>query len=173
MRLRDATADDIGRIAALHAESWRRTYRGMYSDHYLDHEVDADLLARWTGNLSTANASTSTVVAEDGDELAGFVHTVLHDHPDWGALLDNLHVDPDRKRSGLGTVLMAASARAVLAARPITPVYLWVLQANTAAQRFYDARGGMCAATEPWTAPDGTPIVSLRYTWPDPTTLLA
>jgi hypothetical protein len=29
---RGATADDIGPIASLHADSWRRNYRGSFSD---------------------------------------------------------------------------------------------------------------------------------------------
>jgi hypothetical protein len=34
--LRDATIADAERIAQLHTESWRRTYRGMMRDAFLD-----------------------------------------------------------------------------------------------------------------------------------------
>ena len=50
-RLRPAAGADAGRIAALHADSWRRHYRGAYSDAFLDGEVDADRLAVWTQRL--------------------------------------------------------------------------------------------------------------------------
>jgi hypothetical protein len=35
MNYRDATARDIDAIAGLHAESWRRNYRGAFSDSHL------------------------------------------------------------------------------------------------------------------------------------------
>src|SRR6188768_3459087 len=42
--LRPATAGDAGQIAALHADSWRRHYRGAYSDAFLDGDVLTDRL---------------------------------------------------------------------------------------------------------------------------------
>ena len=39
MHFRRAEARDADRIAQLHAESWRRTYRGMMRDEFLDGDV--------------------------------------------------------------------------------------------------------------------------------------
>jgi hypothetical protein len=36
VRIRVADSSDAPAIAALHAESWRRHYRGAYSDAFLD-----------------------------------------------------------------------------------------------------------------------------------------
>ena len=33
----------------LHADSWRRHYRGAFSDAFLDGDVAGYLLAEWTG----------------------------------------------------------------------------------------------------------------------------
>ena len=38
---------DFPQVATLHAESWRRHYRGAYSDAYLDGDVVADRLEVW------------------------------------------------------------------------------------------------------------------------------
>jgi len=54
----------------------------------------------------------------------------------WGALLDNLHVTYGRKRLGIGTRLLAATAQGVLDRSPGSGLYLWVLEQNTAAQAF-------------------------------------
>jgi GNAT superfamily N-acetyltransferase len=108
------------------------------------------------------------VVAVDG-EVVGLVHTVLWHDPAWGALLDNLHVAHGLQRGGVGTGLMARSAAAVLARRPVIGLYLWVLEANTAAQAFYAARGGTCEGSEWSEAPGGGAILGLRYVWRDPT----
>ena len=64
VELRDATAHDSEAVAALHADSWRRNYRGAFPDAYLDGEVFADRRAVWTERLREAAADAFTVVAE-------------------------------------------------------------------------------------------------------------
>ena len=156
-------------VAALHADSWRRNYRGAYPDEFLDNEVDGERLTVWTGRLEHPVAVARTVVAERAG-IVGFVHVVLDEDPDWGSLIDNLHVAHDAKRQGIGVSLMAQAAQFVIDERPGTPLYLLVLGQNQAAQAFYDARGGSCVESwSRWPQP-GT---SLRYAWPDPTRLLA
>ena len=90
-----------------------------------------------------------------------------------GALLENLHVLHELKGQGIGTHLMAASARAALDSRPGAGLYLWVLDQNAAAQAFYAARGGVEAGREvrgPF--PGGGTALGRRIVWPDPSTLL-
>jgi len=171
--LRDATHDDAEAIAGLHAESWRRTYRGIYSDSYLDGEVVAERRAAWRERFANPDPAASTVAAELQGALVGFAHTILDADATWGTLLDNLHVAPDVKRSGIGTVLLGASA-AFAAERGTTPVlHLWVLEANLGARAFYDARGGECVERAGDHAPDGTRVIGLRYVWRDANVLRA
>jgi ribosomal protein S18 acetylase RimI-like enzyme len=170
---RPATADDAPGVAALHADSWRRHYRGSYPDDYLDGDVDADRLAEWTARLSSPAPGDRTTVALDGaGRIVGLVHTILHEDPDWGALLDNLHVRADLKRQGIGARLMASSAEAVLASEPVTGLYLWVLERNRAAQAFYTRLGGVLGDGEPFDTPGGGRAVGIRVVWPDPSVLL-
>jgi ribosomal protein S18 acetylase RimI-like enzyme len=170
--LRPADTGDIEAIATLHAENWRRHYRGAFSDAYLDGGVYDDRRAIWSQRLTAPDPADDTVVAEAGAALVGFAHTILDDDPEWGALLDNLHVSPDARRSGLGTRLMAASAAAVVARGQHPGLYLWVLEGNVAAQTFYDALGGRLAGREVSEPPGGGSIVGLRYVWPDASVLL-
>src|SRR5450755_1194789 len=146
MHFRVAGASDIEAVARLHPESWRRSYRGAYSDAYLDGDVFADRLEVWTGRLTDPQSTSTTIVANDDDDgaIVGFAHTIFDTHPILGALLENLHVAHDEKRRGGGTRLTEASARAVLERTPPTGLYLSVLEQNTAAQAFYDERGGLC-----------------------------
>jgi ribosomal protein S18 acetylase RimI-like enzyme len=173
VRYRRATADDVAGIAELHADSWRRHYRGAYSDAFLDGDVHADRKAVWSERLTAVGADSVTVVAEDERVLVGFAHTRLDAHPDLGALLDNLHVAYALKRDGIGTRLMAESAAAVLELRPGRGLYLRVLEQNTAAQAFYEARGGRRVGRDlggPF--PGGGRAFVFVYAWPDPSTLL-
>ena len=171
MGFRVATADDIEKIASLHAESWRRNYRGIYADAYLDGPVSDERLAVWTERLHAPKPEDHTVLAEEAGALIGFVHTILGHDPTWGALLDNLHVVHERKRGGLGRQLMAISAEVVVDRTPGSGLYLWVLEDNRPAQSFHDALGGSCVGYETHAAPGGGAAVVLRYAWPDPSVL--
>ena len=165
--LRDATARDSEAIAALHADSWRRNYRGAFPDAYLDGEVFADRRAVWTERLREPRAEAFTVVAEIDGLVVGFAHTILDADEELGALVDNLHVTHDRKREGIGARLMADSARRVAACRPGSGLYLEVLEQNTAAQAFYEARGGTRVGPSQAVPVEGGGTAScFVYAWP-------
>ena len=108
-------------IAHLHADSWRRNYRGAFSDAYLDGDLVAERLSVWSDRLRPPHAGTFTIVAEHPDPgtaharcqpVVGLAHTILGDDPAWGALLDNLHVSHAQQGRGIGTRLMAETAAA-------------------------------------------------------------
>ncbi len=171
-----ADASDAEAIAALHADSWRRHYRGAYADAFLDGDVQSDRVAVWTERLREPDRPVQTIVVEDRDGLVAFAHTVFEADPVWGALLDNLHVVYGKKRVGLGSRLLAMTARAVLERG--TGLYLWVLEQNADAQAFYAARGGTCVERAPVPPPggiagrlNGSPV-GLRYAWSDPAVAL-
>lgn len=172
MRYRRATHDDVDAIAALHAESWRRHYRGVLDDAFLDGDVVADRRALWRDRFARPLPTYLTIVAEQAGVVVGFAHTVLDDDPTWGALVDNLHVAPHLKGQGVGTRLMAETARAVLGRSPTSGLYLWVFEQNTAAQAFYEARGGQRTGRDTYDPPGGGRAPVLRYAWPDASVLL-
>lgn len=169
LRVTDDAAD-VDRIVALHVASWRATYRGMYADHYLDHVVEGERHERWTQRFADRSGRWTMLAEEDG-ALVGFVHLEMDEEPAWGPLVENLHAAPDRKRQGIGRLLLAQAAAHVTRARPGEPMHLWVLDANHHARAFYAALGGEDVETTPWTGPDGTPIVSHRIVWRDPSRL--
>jgi ribosomal protein S18 acetylase RimI-like enzyme len=179
LHLRPAGPADPERIAALHAHSWRRHYRGAYADDFLDGDLDDDRRAVWAGRLLVPHDGGATIVAEDDMSMVGFVHVIFDDDPSWGALIENLHVAYGSERSGIGTRLMIEAARAVIDRSATSGLYLWVLEQNVAAQAFYNARGGR-RVEQAWAlAPggvnsrlNGSPL-RWRYVWAKPTVLLA
>ncbi|MEV4630023.1 GNAT family N-acetyltransferase [Micromonospora sp. NPDC049523] len=177
-RFRLATSDDAEQIAELHADSWRRHYRGAYADSYLDGDVVGDRRAVWSARLAAPTNST-TVLAEHEHRLVGFVHVIFDHDPTWGSLVDNLHVVHDHRGTGVGTDLLGRAARAVADRATGTAIYLWVLQQNTAARQFYLARGATCVQTATVEPPGGDPTRlngnphKLRMTWPDAASLTA
>jgi GNAT superfamily N-acetyltransferase len=172
VRFRSADADDVESIAALHADSWRRYYRGAYADSFLDGDVAADRRLVWSSRFA-APSNTETVLAERNGRLVGFVHVVFDADPRWGSLVDNLHVRHDQRRTGVGTHLLDRAARAVSRQASGSAMYLWVLQQNTAAQQFYHSCGATRAEIAPVPPPGGDPARltgtprGLRMVWPD------
>ena len=169
---RQATAADVPAIARLHGESWRNHYRGAYADEFLDGPVFDERLAVWTERFDRPSPSAVTVLAMTGDALVGFAHTFLDDDPEWGSLLDNLHVTLARKGSGVGRKLMGRTAELVLDRATSPRLYLWVLEQNVAAQGFYQRLGGEFAGTKATQAPGGKEVAAIRVVWPDSSVLL-
>ncbi|MEV0791241.1 GNAT family N-acetyltransferase [Kribbella sp. NPDC050459] len=169
---RVAGAEDAAAVAELHGDSWRRHYRGAYADAFLDDESPEYLGAMWARRLA-AREGTRTTVAEDDGQLIGLAHVVFDADPKYGALVDNLHVRAPLKRQGIGTRLLALTAEHVRD----TGIFLWVLEQNTAAQAFYEARCGIRGDRKDVPPPGGDPRrlngqpACFRYYWPDPAIL--
>ena len=102
--------------------------------------------------MSAPDPRARTIVAELDGEFVGLAHTQLGEDATWGALLDNLHVSYGLKRLGVGTRLLALTARAVLDSSPASGLYLWVLEQNA----------GAAPSTRPAAAPASRPSPSRR-----------
>jgi ribosomal protein S18 acetylase RimI-like enzyme len=173
VQYRDAKERDADSVAALHADSWRRHYRGAYLDTYLDGDVITERQQVWRGRLTEPRTGQVTVIAHQGDEIVGFAHTILDEDPEWGSLLENLHVTSELKRNGIGSHLLSETAQRLLRLRPAGSLHLWVLDQNTAAQAFYGSRGGSRVETQlrgPF--PGGGRALGHCYHWPDPDRLV-
>lgn len=175
VRLRALRPDDAGAIAALHAASWRSAYRGILPDDFLDHGLAEDRQAVWRARLQAAPhaAAFGTVAEHPEGRLIGFVYAVKDEDPVWGTFVDNLHVHPNAKGGGLGRQLLRAVVRQ-LGPGPTRPLYLWVLDANEPAKRFYARLGAEFAEQETEVLPFGNvALPKWRCVWRDPAVLLA
>jgi GNAT superfamily N-acetyltransferase len=179
VRFRMAGPGDAHAIADLHADSWQQHYRGAFSDAFLDNDVAGYLLPLWAERLASPAREARTVLAEMDGAVVGLAHTLLGDHPVWGAFLDNLHVAHGLKRQGIGTRLLALTGHEVAGWSPSSGLHLWVLEQNSDARAFYAARGGVCVERAEVTPPGGDATrlngrpMSLRYAWPDPSKLFS
>lgn len=162
--LREATAADADAIAALHAASWRATYRGILSDAYLDGPIETERRRHWAARLDDGSPPL-VLVAPDQDGLAGFICMIGDADPRWGALIDNLHVRPDRHGRGFGRALMRAAAGRLAARMPGRPVHLWVFDGNTAARAAYERMGGRAVERHDHATPEGRAVPAWRYAW--------
>jgi GNAT superfamily N-acetyltransferase len=159
--LRPATPTDAPAIANLHAQSWRFAYRGAYPDG----PVFEDRARVWNERLTSPATNQHVTLAEDNGALIGFACSYGDDDAQWGTLVDNLHVHPNRHRQGTGRLLLAEVAAWCSQTYPDRGLYLWVLAQNDRAQRFYKSLGAADQGTKTSTPPGGGTITAHRYTW--------
>ncbi len=180
MIVRTATRDDCDAIATLHAASWRSTYRQILSDDYLDRHVAEDRQDLWAARFVKFDEKQHHVsVAVDdapahgacGPAIVGFVCVLLDEEPELGALLDNLHVSPERHRRGIGRLLMARAAHWVALTQPGWAMHLWVYEDNAKTVAFYRSAGGNEVDHRVIVTPAGNRAAVLRFEWPDPAAL--
>jgi GNAT superfamily N-acetyltransferase len=170
--VRAAGPADADAIAALHADSWRRSYRGMMPDAYLDGDVVTERRAVWRERFAAPREDQRVwVVDGDGDGLAGFVCLFGDGDPVLGAYVDNLHVRRGVQGRGVGAALLGRAAAWTLAERPGSGLYLWAFEANAAARGFYRRLGAVEDAREEFPDPGGGSGRSVRCVWPDPARL--
>ena len=171
MKFREAQRDDAEKIAMLHANSWRQTYRGMMPDDFLDGDVISNRLQVWHDRLAHDRADQFVCLAEEGTTLVGFICTFGNEDSIWGSCIDNMHVAHERKRMGIGTALMKETADWLKTHYPRPGVYLWVMEANGPARQFYERLGASNVGTVDKLDPAGGSAPNCRYVWPSPTKL--
>lgn len=161
-----ARVDDADAIAMLQIESWRSAYRGLLPDAFLDGPIVEDRLRLWRSRLRAPAPDRRLVVkARTDGALAGFVCVLLDAEPEWGPLLENLHVRPDLKGKGIGRRLFESARDWVGDVAPAERMHLTVIEGNVAARRFYDRQGGTIVERKIVEVVPGAWLPMLRYIW--------
>jgi GNAT superfamily N-acetyltransferase len=177
MQILEATAADAATVASLHAESWRTAYRGILTDNFLDQHAHGERLALWAARFAAQSRHEDrpkmfVLLAEENAIALGFASIFVEADPTYGSLLDNLHVSPKITRTGIGRQLLSECARQLLNRRSRAGLYLWVIDRNRNAQKFYEKAGATYSGSEEHDMPDGSRVVALRCYWPNPASLV-
>jgi GNAT superfamily N-acetyltransferase len=167
IELRPAKFSDHTAIAKIHTESWQKNYRNILSNQFLDNKVEEERLAFWHRRLSSLMASQQVTVASVNDCITGFSWLFIDYDPQYGTLLDNLHVRQDFQNNGVGKLLMKNCARVILEKAKSRKMYLWVYELNQNARKVYEHLGGNWLHTARKRNVDGTGANACRYVWED------
>jgi GNAT superfamily N-acetyltransferase len=139
----------------------------VLSDAYLAEEIASERAAFWAKCLESGLPSQFIVVAEAERQIVGFACAYANADAQWGALLDNIHVSQALQGKQIGTRLMGAIARWCASTTSNKGLFLWVLQTNVHAHRFYQRFGAVRTGSDVWTPPGGGSLPRYRYAWPD------
>lgn len=160
--VRDATPADLGQVAEIKARGWADTYAPLVPPGVLGPFLDAPEQARKLRLLLEAPGTLLLVAAAEAEPAVGFALTHTDRSPEpW---MESLHVLRDVRGSGLGTMLVRATARRLLESGYRTLAWGVVL-GNDAAARFYEHHGAVKVGVEPVDWADG--VSHTVYRFPD------
>lgn len=163
--IRRGAPTDFAAVAALQIASWRDAYQGHLTPEYLGQQIEDDLQGHW-GTMELGDGDV-LLVSENGGVIDGFI-MILGKQPPY---VDNLHILPSERRSGIGRDLLRSGAAALIE-QGQSKVWLTVITDNARAVGFYEAMGATRGAEM---AEDmfGQPVAAYPMTWDDLPTLAA
>jgi ribosomal protein S18 acetylase RimI-like enzyme len=141
--IRIATPDDVAALAALNLASWRAAYRGIVPDAILMRLTPESRIARWQRTFAAPESGfTETTIAVEGDRPIGLCSfgPRLDPRSSSSGEIYSLHVQPELRREGIGTLLLDDALRR-LRGRGFDGAVLWVLRDDADARRFYESQG--------------------------------
>jgi ribosomal protein S18 acetylase RimI-like enzyme len=160
--LRLATIEDAETIATIHVCAWRFAYEGIVPAQYLASLCVQERANLWQRVISEQHGSVLLALAPHGE--VGFIS--------FGPSRDNdgkekaeiyaIYVLPEFWNQGIGRELLEAAERSV-EARKFIAVTIWVLEKNTLARRFYEARGFRLDAAQKEETIGGLLLAEVRY----------
>lgn len=140
MVLREAQAQDAALISRIIADSWRSAYQEIIDPVYLSRLPDEYWLPSMRSWLESGRMY-GLIAESDGKPVGCVIYGRGRDedHADWGEIV-SLYVLPGAMGKGVGSALLR-EALASLLEDGYRRVYLWAIQDNDRAARFYQRHG--------------------------------
>ena len=138
--IRKAIEKDVGQIAEILVEDWKRAYRGIMDSAYLD---AMSVEQRYPIELRRYQKYT---VAVDGQEILGYAWNEMIGDEAADCEIVALYVRYGKRKSGIGKALFQ-NAMASFRAAGKKSMIVWCLKENQEARRFYEKMGGNAGQT--------------------------
>jgi ribosomal protein S18 acetylase RimI-like enzyme len=165
MKIREACIEDAERIAIVHVESWKTTYKGIISESYLSSLSIEKRLKNWLWTFGNLNVHEKIFVAEDReDNIIGFSSggRSRNDEFKHDGELYAIYLLRDYQRLGIGKMLFNSVVES-LKDNGYSSMMLWVLKDNPSVA-FYKLQGGQ-ALGQKTIAIGGDSLVELAIGW--------
>lgn len=128
--------DDILAISNIYEQSWKHAYRGIIPDAYLDSIPHG----QWANGLNVSGRY-SLLLFDNGKLLgtSSFCKARMEDMDGFGEIV-SIYLLPEAMHKGYGKKLLQAVINE-LKEMGYQKIYLWVLEENINAHRFYERFG--------------------------------
>ena len=128
--------DDLESIGNIYAQSWKVAYSGIIPQDYLDNLTGG----QWVNVLADSKYDTY-VILEDGKYVGAVSVCAARDEKmaNYGEIV-SLYLLPEYFGQGYAKPLFDCAVNALLE-KGYRNIYLWVLNENIRAQRFYEKQG--------------------------------
>lgn len=170
--VRLATVSDAEEIASVHVRAWQVAYRGQVPDALIDGLDVKTRAGQWRESLTKAREDETgegigagrVLVLEGERELIGVsaVGPARDSEQTELGELWMIYLAPASWGTGLGNVLLEASVDE-LRRLGYTEAYLWVLDTNNRARRFYEKAGWCFDGGEKLDQREGALLREVRY----------
>lgn len=156
MTVRRTVESDCKAIRELYTATWKEGYKGLLPQKYLD-ELTSDKI--------NCVIDDGSFVVLDGERIAAHCHARAADEPEWRGWgeIHTMYTHPDYWRKGYGTAVFK-HAEEWLYERGFDDVYLYVLEGNERAERFYKSQGFFSDGGTLCCEIGGTVVTDNRYT---------
>ncbi len=148
--IRLAHLDDAPGMARVHAQSWRETYGGLFSEATFERNNEAARQVFWHKNLEQLPQNQRVWVALAGEERVGFASAgpwrpspapASKPSSSTDGELYAMYVLESAQGQGIGQALFGACA-AWFGGNGHSGMRWWVIESNAKAMRFYERAGG-------------------------------
>lgn len=158
-KITKATATQASHIYAM---SWKAAYKGIIPQAYLD-VLPLDRWADKLGNAEHENFRADYILSDSGKFVASSSICKARDeaYGDWGEIM-SIYVLPEEFRKGYGRTLFTYVFDQ-LKEQGYSNIYLWVLEENQRARRFYDKMGFQANGDRMIQNIGGKDCVEVRY----------
>lgn len=168
MRIRETVTADVDAVAALRVAGWQYAYAGLMPQAYLDSLSEREDAARHRERLAARAGSGApgdlVAVGDDGRVLgwAAFGPYRAAERRTADAELYALYVRPELIGTGVGRELTAATRTEALG-RGAPRLFVWVVEGNARARRFYERAGFAADGGRDDFEVGGRRLTDLRY----------
>lgn len=141
--IRNATIDDIERIADIKIEGWQTAYRGIIDDDFLDSMDREKEIEKRRNNVENG---ANIIVAEKDKNIVGFClyrnyNKDTDKYPNADCEISSLYITSKLKRNGIGRELMQYVIK-LLRKEGKKQMILGCLKENYPSRVFYEKMGG-------------------------------
>ncbi len=141
INIRYAAVEDAAKLGDIHVRSWQAAYQGIVPDEVLN-KLNPQKSQQLFAKLINEGAAQYGVIL-DKEELIGFISfgkSRDEEHDEKDGEIYALYLDPQKYHQGYGTPLFQWGI-AELTKKGFSRIFLWVLEENLDARKFYTKNG--------------------------------